>query len=177
VIRYVLFQAGRTELINLKNTKGTKGSTKEDACSAYNQTQSNFSGKKSYSSYVNTRSNISVNKLNIGNSRQNSALKQGTQHSSRNTDALSANKHGSGEGFNSTNRSVINTLKTPRQNLVRNSIKSPLPRQLNMRSASREKLFTPSSRNYSGQKQSVNTNQDSQSRSKTLYEIMLQKQK
>jgi hypothetical protein len=120
-----------------------------------------------------------VNKLNIGNSRQNSALKQGNQHSSRNTDALSSNKTGSGEGFNSTNRSVINTLKTPRQNLVRNSIKSPLPRQLNnnnnMRSASREKLFTPSSRNYSGQKQNVN--QDSQSRSKTLYEIMLQKQK
>jgi hypothetical protein len=39
VIRYVLFQAGRTELINLKSTKGTKGSAKEDACSAYNQTQ------------------------------------------------------------------------------------------------------------------------------------------
>ena len=78
-----------------------------------------------------------------------------------------------------TTQNVINTLKTPRQNLVRNSIKSPLPRQLNnnnnMRSASREKLFTPSSRNYSGQKQNVN--QDSQSRSKTLYEIMLQKQK
>jgi|TARA_B110000285_G_scaffold227865_1_gene289874 hypothetical protein len=116
-----------------------------------------------------------VNKLNIGNSRQNSALKQGNQHSSRNTDALSSNKNGSGEGFSSTNRSVINTLKTPRQNLVRNSIKSPLPRQPNMRSASREKLFTPSSRNYSGQK--PNMNQDSQSRSKTLYEIMLQKQK